>query len=279
LDASFSNPLFLGPQAENLGLFEDLLLEFVRDHAYWRKNFHPEDGAAISPSAQMQPEYLELVARMRSELQVLSAQLKRAVPFFSPRYVGHMNADLLLPGVIAKVLTTLYNPNNVSEEAAPVTLEKELEVGEQLARMFGYAVDEGAEPCAWGHLTSGGTVANYEALWNFRSLRFHALALAEAAAEFGFDPDPIGPQGKALSAYSKWELVNLCLDATIDMRQRFVQVMREEASSEQIAAFSRAVRSAGSSRWGWRASSRHIRTSSRHACSCRAPRIIPGRSR
>jgi glutamate/tyrosine decarboxylase-like PLP-dependent enzyme len=243
LDASFSNPLFLGPQAENLGLFEDLLLEFVRDHAYWRKNFHPEDGAAISPSAQMQPEYLELVARMRSELQVLSAQLKRAVPFFSPRYVGHMNADLLLPGVIAKVLTTLYNPNNVSEEAAPVTLEKELEVGEQLARMFGYAVDEGAEPCAWGHLTSGGTVANYEALWNFRSLRFHALALAEAAAEFGFDPDPIGPQGKALSAYSKWELVNLCLDATIDMRQRFVQVMREEASSEQIAAFSRAVRS------------------------------------
>lgn len=30
-----------------------------------------------------------------------------------------MSSDLLLPGLVAKILTTLYNPNNVSEEAAP----------------------------------------------------------------------------------------------------------------------------------------------------------------
>ena len=133
----------------------------------------------------------------RAELHRLSAELKRAVPFFHPRYVGHMTADLMIPGLVAKLVTTLYNPNNVSEEAAPVTLEMELQAGEQLARMFGYAVDPSREPCAWGHLTGGGTVANYEALWNFRSVKFYPLALQEGARARGFDP-VVGPAAKRL---------------------------------------------------------------------------------
>ncbi len=244
MDSCFNYPLFLGPQAENLDLFESLLMEFVRDHAYWRKNFHPEDGAAISPASQMEPDFLDFVARMREELQVLSAELKRAVPVFSPRYVGHMSTDLLLPGVIAKILTLLYNPNNVSEEVAPVTLEKELEVGEQLARMFGYQVDDEQEPCAWGHLTSGGTVANYEALWNFRSLRFYAPALAKVAKELDLDTGCLGPLAKPLQDYSDWELVNLSLDATIEIRQCFANKLREQAQPTEIAAFGKRVREA-----------------------------------
>ena len=132
------------------------------------------------------PKYV-FEARTRQELYRLSASLKRAVPLFHPRYVGHMSADLLLPGLIAQLVTTLYNPNNVSEEAAPVTLEMELQAGRQLARMFGFAVDEAAEPCAWGHLTSGGTVANYEALWNFRSLKFYGVALQTGARRAGVE--------------------------------------------------------------------------------------------
>ncbi len=241
-DLDFVQPWFLGPAAENDRLLEDLVVEFLRDHAYWRRNFHPEDGLRISAGARHAPAFLDVQARMRAELHRLSASLKRAVPFFHPRYVGHMTGDLLIPGLVAKLITTLYNPNNVSEEAAPVTLEWELQVGEQLARMFGFAVDDDAEPCAWGHLTSGGTVANYEALWNFRSVRFYGLALQAGAREVGFDPGPVGPAQKELSAYTAWELLNLSIDDTIALRRDVARHLRAHHPPPLFHAFAAAVR-------------------------------------
>ena len=46
-DRAFLAPLFLGPAAENHEVFEKLVLEFLRDHAFWRRNFHPEDPRFI----------------------------------------------------------------------------------------------------------------------------------------------------------------------------------------------------------------------------------------
>ena len=163
---------FLGPYAQNDGLLEKLVVEFLRDHVYWRRNFHPEDPLAISTSAALHPDYLAFEAKMRRELHLLSAALKKSVPFHSPRYIGHMASDLLLPGLAAQILTLPYNPNNVTEDAAPVTVELEVKVGLQLARMLGYVDDPARPDCAFGHLTSGGTVANYQAL---------RLALAQKA--------------------------------------------------------------------------------------------------
>jgi glutamate/tyrosine decarboxylase-like PLP-dependent enzyme len=241
-DLEFVQPFFLGPAAENDQLLESLVVEFLRDHAVWRRNFHPEDGQRISEGARHRPEFLEVQARTRAELYRMSAALKHAVPFFHPRYVGHMTGDLLLSGLVAKLVTTLYNPNNVSEEAAPVTLEWEIQAGEELARMFGFTVDDTAEPCAWGHLTSGGTVANYEALWNFRSVKFYGLALQAGARQCGFDPDGVGPASKPLSSYSKWELLNLSIDDTIRLRREIAQALRSEADPEGFHAFAQAVR-------------------------------------
>jgi len=243
-DLDFLRPYFLGPASENADVLESLLLEFLRDHAYWRRNFHPEDGQRIDPGARHSPEFHEFEARTRQELFALSAELKRAVPFFHPRYVGHMSSDLLLPGLVAKLITTLYNPNNVSEEAAPVTLDMELRVGRQLARMFGFAVDDEAEPCAWGHLTSGGTVANYEALWNLRAVKFYPLALQAGALACAFDPGPVGPAAKALSEYSKWELLNLSIDQTIELRRDVAGAARKLDDRRAIHRLRNAVRTA-----------------------------------
>ena len=127
-------PCFLGPYGENDALLEKLTVEFLRDHVYWRRNFHPEDPPAIPTRAAQQPEFLAFEARLRRELHALSAALKRSVPFHSPRYIGHMVSDLLLPGLAAQFLTLPYNPNNVSADAAPVTIDLELKVGLQLAR-------------------------------------------------------------------------------------------------------------------------------------------------
>jgi len=243
-DPKFSWPLFLGPQAENAPLLERLLVDLVRDHCFWRRNFHPEDGLAIPPEPSRGPEHDAQVARSMAALQKLSAQLKRAVPFFSPRYVGHMNADLLIPGIVAQMVTTLYNPNNVSEESAPVTLDMELAVGRQLATMFGMSVDDDAEPCAWGHLTSGGTVANYEALWNFRCVRYYGVALQAGAAEIGFEPGDVGPHQKPLGSYSYHELLNLSIDETIELRQQCVDALRDAPGGVDVRALSEAVRGA-----------------------------------
>src|SRR5690606_21911039 len=147
-DRPWLDALFLGPDGENDALLEKLVVEFLRDHVYWRRNFHPEDPPAIPTHAAQHPGYQALEARMRRELHQLSAALKRSVPFHSPRYIGHMASDLLLPGLAAQILTLPYNPNNVSEDAAPVTIDMEVKAGLQLARMLGYPDDTSRPDCA-----------------------------------------------------------------------------------------------------------------------------------
>ncbi|HET7843672.1 MAG TPA: pyridoxal-dependent decarboxylase [Xanthomonadales bacterium] len=179
-DRAMLDACFLGPYGENDTLLEKLVVEFLRDHVYWRRNFHPEDPPAIATSAAREPGYLELEARMRRELHQLSAALKRSVPFHSPRYIGHMASDLLLPGLAAQMLTLPYNPNNVSDASAPVTVDLEIEAGLQLARMVGYRHDPAQPDCAFGHLTSGGTLANFQALRLALALKAFPVALRAA---------------------------------------------------------------------------------------------------
>jgi len=171
---------FLGPYGENDTMLEKLVVEFLRDHVYWRRNFHPEDPPAISTHAASRPDYQAFEARLRRELHQLSAALKKSVPFHSPRYLGHMVSDLLIPGLAAQILTLPYNPNNVSEDAAPVTVDMEVQVGLQLAKMLGYVHDPERPDCAFGHLTSGGTLANYQALRLALAVKAFPVALRAA---------------------------------------------------------------------------------------------------
>ena len=175
-------PWFLGPYAENDELLESLVVKFLRDHVYWRRNLHPEDPPVIPTGANRQPEYIAFEARLRRELHQLSAALKRSVPFHSPRYIGHMVSDLLLPGLTAQMLALPYNPNNVSADAAPVTIDLELKAGLQLAAMLGYPADPKSADCAFGHLTSGGTLANLQGLRFALALKAFPVALRAAGA-------------------------------------------------------------------------------------------------
>jgi glutamate/tyrosine decarboxylase-like PLP-dependent enzyme len=203
---------FLGPYGENDTLLEKLMVEFLRDHVYWRRNFHPEDPPAIATSAAQRPDFQAFEARLRRELHQLSAALKKSVPSHSPRYMGHMVSDLLLPGLAAQMLTLPYNPNNVSEDAAPVTVDLEVQVGLQLARMLGYPFDPARPDCAFGHLTSGGTLANFQALRLALALKAFPLALRAAGVPdldlpaddreaFGLEP-ALGTQ--LLDAWQDW---------------------------------------------------------------------------
>jgi glutamate/tyrosine decarboxylase-like PLP-dependent enzyme len=213
---------FLGPYGENDALLEKLLVEFLRDHVYWRRNFHPEDPPAIGTEAARHPDYLAFEARTRRELHLLSAALKRSVPFHSPRYIGHMASDLLLPGLAAHILALPYNPNNVSEDSAPVTIDMEVQVGLQLARMLGYVHDTTRPDCAFGHLASGGTAANYQALRLALAMKAFPLALRAAAV-----PDLALPE-------DDWHAFNLSGDAVIALLQAWQRWLAAQPKPECI---------------------------------------------
>lgn len=215
------HPCFLGPYGENDTLLEKLVVEFLRDHVYWRRNFHPEDPPAIPTAAAQTPEYLAFEAKLRRELHSLSASLKRSVPFHSPRYLGHMVSDLLLPGLAAQFLTLPYNPNNVSADAAPVTIDLELKVGLQLARMLGFKDDPRQPDCAFGHLTSGGTLANFQALRLAQALKSFPLALRAAT-----------PPGLALPE-DDWAAYNLTPQASIALLTQWQAWLRAQPTTER----------------------------------------------
>ncbi|MEZ0370565.1 MAG: aspartate aminotransferase family protein [Candidatus Sericytochromatia bacterium] len=170
---------FLGPKAENQEFFERMLLEAFRDYCYWRRNFHPEDQAYVRAADRLRPEFLEYQENLHDRLFEMLSQLKRSMPFFSPRYLGHMAKDLLTPGMLGYIAAMFYNQNNITREAATITTGFEAEAMRGIARMLGYAPDR-----AWGHLCSGGTLANIEALWVARNLALfpHQVALARAEA-------------------------------------------------------------------------------------------------
>jgi glutamate/tyrosine decarboxylase-like PLP-dependent enzyme len=208
---------FLGPRGENAELLERLIVEALRDHVFWRRNYHPEDGFTIREMDKRREGYEESVAVLTQELMGLLAQLKRDVPFFSGRYKGHMVAEQTIAAQIGYVATMLYNPINIAAELSPVTTRLELEVAGDLARMIGY------DPArSWGHLTSGGTIANFEALWLARSVRYLSVAAAGAATELDLELPVQTARGStvAVADLPLWDLLNIPGEAGLDLWER-----------------------------------------------------------
>jgi len=54
--------------------------------------------------------------------------------------------------------------------------------------MVGFSFDPARQPCALGHLTSGGTIANTEGLWLARAVRLYPLAARDACARLRLWP-------------------------------------------------------------------------------------------
>ncbi|HEX2717219.1 MAG TPA: pyridoxal-dependent decarboxylase [Gemmatimonadaceae bacterium] len=212
--------LFLGPKGENADVFERLLLEAFRDHVFWRRNFHPEDGIHIREQDKRTPAFESAVATLSQELFGLLAELKEGVPFFSPRYVGHMASDNTMASMIGYLATMLYNPNNVAAEGSPVTSRLELEVAAQLASMIGY------DPARqWGHLCSGGTIANIEALWVAREAKYLPVAVRWASEDLDVRSLVVRTargEDAELRSLDLWELLNVAPQDALDLRERFV---------------------------------------------------------
>src|SRR5262249_49311262 len=165
--------------------------------------------------------------------------LKRDIPFYSPRYIGHMLGDQLLPAIAAYFAAMLHNPNNVTLEASPITTRYEMEVARQLARLMGYPGE------TWGHITSGGTIANFEALWVARNLKFFPIAARDAARALGLEELPVMlPTGETINlviADDNWSLVNLDTDEVLKLRARLYAAHAQRRTDLPQAEINREV--------------------------------------
>ena len=165
----------IGPKAENLDLFKELIEEALEDHAYWRRNFFPDDRPILRSFDKSKQSYQAFADHLRDKLFDFLSDAKKGVPFFSARYVGHMNADLLIPALVGYFSQMLYNQNNVAGESSPATVRMEQEVIEMLLKMVGFGHSQ--QHVGWGYLCSGGTTANLYSIWAARNLRTQPLAL------------------------------------------------------------------------------------------------------
>lgn len=180
---------FLGPKGENEKLLRELLEMAVAANKAYRQGFKPDDPPVITDAIKQGDEYKATVARIRASARTLFTELQKSTPVFSMRHQGHMLWDQVLPATVGYVGAMLYNQNNVAAEASPVTTYLEIEVGNDLCRMIGFDVPVDPKVVGdgtivpWGHLTCDGTVANVEALWAARNLKFLPTALRAAILE------------------------------------------------------------------------------------------------
>ncbi|WP_374075268.1 aspartate aminotransferase family protein [Bdellovibrio bacteriovorus] len=178
--------LFLGPQAENHEWVSTQIDTLLKSWFDWRRSFRPEDGRAISEDDMKTPEYLLVKARTEKVLKELASRFEQEIPKFSPRYIGHMFSEMSLPALFGHILTLLHNPNNISGESSKVGVLIEEEAVGALAKMIGF--QNGI-----GHFTSGGTIANFEAVYRARTRCFNWMAVGrECGSPSAFESAAMG---------------------------------------------------------------------------------------
>jgi glutamate/tyrosine decarboxylase-like PLP-dependent enzyme len=98
-------------------------------------------------------------------------------PYFHPMYVGQMLKPPVAIAQIAYYLSMFVNPNNHALDGGLASSALEKEAVTEIASMFGF-------DNYLGHLTSGGTIANLEALWVARNIHPDKVILVSEQAHY-----------------------------------------------------------------------------------------------
>lgn len=234
---------FIGPKAENSLLFKNLLELIVQDYFHWRKNYFPKDQLLITKDDQRSFEKEH--DKMYQNVHEFLASLRRNFPFYNPRYIAHMLSDTSIPSMLGYFGGMLYNPNNVTPEAAPVTTEWEIQACNDIMKMLGYIPSptpppekatiedwkkyqkESSSEFGWSHITSGGTVANIEALWVARCVKYLPLSIQEVCKPENKDIriEVKMPNGetKDISEIKGIELINIKPNESIYMLSKYIK--------------------------------------------------------
>jgi glutamate/tyrosine decarboxylase-like PLP-dependent enzyme len=128
----------------------------------------PEFAAAPSESD---------VARIQAVLFEVADRMRDNYPYAHPFYAGQMLKPPHPVARLAYALAQHVNPNNHALDGGRASSAMEKECVAELARMVGWSE-------YLGHLTSGGTVANLEALWITGKTQTRGVIVASSQAHY-----------------------------------------------------------------------------------------------
>lgn len=233
---------FIGPHAENMQLFRQAIDDVLDELQAARQRYAPLDSIAITSEIQASEKFQKTAVRIEGMLNEAVTMLSmHSLPFWSPRYSAHMCPDLAMPAMVGYFMGMLWNPNNVTVEVSPFTSRIEFDVGKQFCEMFRYNIDPKQSPVGWGHVTSGGTVANLEAIWVARNLKFYPLSLRRAIAEGElrfvdqeFRVETCEGATKSFLSFSTWELMNMKPETVLNLPDKLIKqykITREELNN------------------------------------------------
>ena len=237
---------------------KSLVNRALDEHIDYRKfKYFPLDPEYVTTSISSQPSYNEAVSSIEEKLLQLSDRLNNSVPFSSFRSQGHMLWDTTIASNVGYIAALLYNQNNVASMASGVTLQLERECARDLCSMVGYKTEkDGAHttqcPVAWGHLPNGGTVANLEAMWAARSVKFNGLTIQRMLKDKqpdspavkkvyeSFTYENLAGEHVLLCDATAWELLNLPVDEGIDLFMKVKDAINDEEKKldeTQVSSF------------------------------------------
>lgn len=162
----------LNPVVPILNQFEPylpLLSNALKKLDLWRSSYGEDSEPGLSAGQSV---------RIREIIHQLEMRLEGNYPFHHPQYAGQMLKPPHPVAWLAYALSATINPNNHALDGGPPTSAMEKEIIQKMANMVGYP------PGFLGHLTSGGTVANLEALFIAREIHPGKAIAASANAHY-----------------------------------------------------------------------------------------------
>jgi glutamate/tyrosine decarboxylase-like PLP-dependent enzyme len=183
--------IFLGVRGEGVDRLRSLIGRILDSHRAFRLGAFagagepppaPGAGGNAGPGSEADPG--GRVRDLEAALDDLLERLHSNPPTFHPLYAAQMIKDPAIPAVAGYLAAMLVNPNNHAFEGGPATTEMELEVVDDLLRLVGFESDGKAD--GWGHLCSGGSLANLEALWAVRDTRPDGPLVFSRAAHYSW---------------------------------------------------------------------------------------------
>ncbi len=130
--------------------------------------------AALPPLGAKDAGDAQAIERVLTEV---ATRLGDNFPYFHPLYAGQMMKPPHPVARLAYALAMWLNPNNHALDGGRASSQMEREAVAEIAAMFGWREH-------LGHLVSGGTMANLEALWVAGQLHRGAKVLASEQAHY-----------------------------------------------------------------------------------------------
>src|SRR6266699_1664488 len=142
--------------------------------ALWEAAKRLDCGFTGLPNLEGQPPGMD---RLEEVLNTTAERLKDNYPYFHPLYAGQMLKPPHPVARMAYALAMWINPNNHALDGGRATSAMEKEAVTEIAAMVGWT-------SFLGHLSSGGTMANLEALWVAGQLHPGKKILASEQAHY-----------------------------------------------------------------------------------------------